>query len=66
MTHGALNLGHLARIENKLIEEFNFPSFHSMGQGHFLDFLLNCDEIKKVINCIVACNVFKSIICVAL
>ena len=47
--HGALNLGHLGRIENKLLEEFNFPNFHAMGQGHFIDFLLESDEIKKVI-----------------
>ena len=48
MMHGAVTMEHLARMENKLLEEFNFPTFHSLGQGHFLDFLTKREEIKQV------------------
>lgn len=43
---GALSLTHLARIEEKLLEEFEFPAFCSMGYGRFLEFLLA--EMKQV------------------
>ncbi len=46
--HGALNLDNLARIENKLLEDFDFSNFYELGQGNFLDFLLRCDEVKRV------------------
>lgn len=61
--HGALNLAHLGRIENKLLEEFNFPNFHTMGQGHFIDFLLASDEIKQVTMLLICCifNTLKEV-----
>ncbi|XP_045191511.2 uncharacterized protein LOC123548375 [Mercenaria mercenaria] len=37
---GALSLIHLDRIEEKLLEDFDFPAFSKMGYGRFLEFLL--------------------------
>lgn len=45
---GMLTLSHLDRIEEKLLEDFGFPTFVSMGFGRFLHFLLN-DPAPKVV-----------------
>ncbi|XP_060075304.1 uncharacterized protein LOC132554994 [Ylistrum balloti] len=37
--HGSLKLSHMDMIEEKLAEDFNFPSFVAMGFGRFLEFV---------------------------
>jgi len=43
---GSLSLTHLERIEQKLLEDFEFSAFYTMGHGTFLEFLLS--EAKQV------------------
>ena len=48
MRQGALTMSHLSQIEKKVLEEMDFATFHDMGQGHFLEFLLQNEAVKKV------------------
>ena len=50
LVHGGLSIANLARIENKLLEEFDFPHFHSLGHGTFMDLMAQNPEMKKVRN----------------
>ncbi|XP_069113795.1 uncharacterized protein [Argopecten irradians] len=38
--HGSLKLSHMDMIEEKLADDFKFPSFVAMGYGRFLEFVL--------------------------
>lgn len=49
LSQGTLSLSHLDRIEEKLLEDFNFPTFVSMGFGRFLFFLLHDQEPKTLL-----------------
>jgi len=49
LAHQSLNLTHLARIETKLQQEFDFPHFSDLGHGTFLDLMANSVEIKQVL-----------------
>ncbi|KAL4234329.1 hypothetical protein ACF0H5_005980 [Mactra antiquata] len=44
---GSLSLTHLSRIEEKLLEDYDFTSFHLMGYGRFLEFLIS--EAKQLL-----------------
>nr|KAG5712632.1 hypothetical protein BaRGS_029687 [Batillaria attramentaria] len=46
LAQGTLTLSHLDRIEEKLLEDFGFPTFVTMGFGRFLHFLLHDHEPK--------------------
>lgn len=48
LAQGSLTLSHLERVEEKLLEEFGFPTFVAMGFGRFLNFLLH-DPAAKVL-----------------
>ena len=48
LAQGALSLSHLDRIEEKLLEDFGFPTFVAMGFGRFLHFLLHDPAPKAV------------------
>lgn len=45
---GALQLSHLKKIEERVIEDFNFSSFHEFGHSSFLEFLLSDKKMKQV------------------
>jgi len=49
IAHGNLTLEKLSKIEERLTEEFKLRHFNDLKQGGFLQFLLNTEEIKKVI-----------------
>ncbi|XP_064610417.1 uncharacterized protein LOC135474759 [Liolophura sinensis] len=53
LTHGTVTLQDLQKIEENLLRDFEFPSFHSMGLFSFLGFLLNYREAKMLLeqNC---------------
>ncbi|XP_025076268.1 uncharacterized protein LOC112553340 isoform X4 [Pomacea canaliculata] len=40
LAQGPLSLSHLDRIEEKLLEDFGFPTFVAMGFGRFLNFFV--------------------------
>ena len=52
LAQGALSLSHLDRIEEKLLEDFGFPTFVAMGFGRFLHFLLH-DPAPKAVSAVV-------------
>ena len=52
LAQGALSLSHLDRIEEKLLEDFGFPTFVAMGFGRFLHFLLH-DPAPKAVSALV-------------
>ena len=49
LTHGALSLSNLARVEEKLLEDFTLTYFSDLGRGGFLQFLLDTSNIKQVL-----------------
>ena len=57
---GALSLNHLDRIEEKLLENFDFDAFHAMGYGRFLQYILH--EAKQVI-CCRQCQSWPYVVC---
>ncbi|XP_005090510.1 uncharacterized protein LOC101857532 isoform X2 [Aplysia californica] len=49
--HGTLQLNHLQRIETRLLEEdFRFQTFHEMGYGSFLDFIITEKKVKALLD----------------
>lgn len=46
IAHGSLNLTHIDKIEERLLEDYGFPTFAAMGFGRFLQFLIH--EAKQV------------------
>lgn len=46
---GSLSLSHLDKIEGKLLEDFNFPTFTEMGYGRFIKFLLSDPSTKQLL-----------------
>ena len=44
--NGSLTLSHLARIENKLLEEYDFDTFHLLTNLTFLDFVTGNEDVK--------------------
>ena len=47
--HGSLTLDMLAKIESKLLTDFNLKHFGLLYSTGFLDFMLSNEEIKKVV-----------------
>ncbi|KAL8608369.1 hypothetical protein ACOMHN_002602 [Nucella lapillus] len=41
LAQGVLTMSHLDRIEERLLEDFDFPTFTAMGFGRFLHFVLH-------------------------
>ncbi|XP_076448916.1 LOW QUALITY PROTEIN: uncharacterized protein LOC143285481 [Babylonia areolata] len=50
LAQGMLTMSHLDRIEEKLLEEFDFPTFNAMGFGRFLHFLLHDHAPKALLD----------------
>ena len=50
----SLNLRQLAKVENKMVDDNkDFPNFPELGQGSFLDFILENEALRKVKKCCV-------------
>ncbi|XP_041376442.1 protein NO VEIN-like isoform X2 [Gigantopelta aegis] len=50
LASGSLSLMHLERIEEKLLEDFCFTTFHAFGFGSFLRFLLGDPSAKHLLD----------------
>jgi len=51
VAQGSITVDMLAKIEQKLLSEFNLKYFTLLQQGSFLEFLLRNEDFKKVVMC---------------